>query len=630
MRQHRYQINWNRKHFSLLLVFFFLLVISMYSARSVSASEGLSEDSILPTSYRDEGDTDQWPLDLRFATNTAHRTIYRDGKIYLQLYSCSWAKSSYSGNYMLRYFIQKGDGTVIWFPDQDRGAFLSDWSNVRNVYGIDLHKSFWMEPMEIPGAKPKKPSISFSDRENYQVHADFTGAADKASGTYHYDYFAYHKSSGKQSFAADGGTAADVTDYLTGFYFKIDETNGDVPLRDFSWVTSDDSSGRKKSIGLDIPASYVNTERQYYLHLCSRSYTGQISDMETLAIPRKGLHTLHYDLKGGSGNFPDQLVIYGRKTCVHGDKPFLEGSVFTGWSGPEGILQPGDDYRHSQDGGQVTLTANWEENRYRIIYHGNGREGINGQVSGDVTAEDKVWSSIGIAENAFINESKQEDGRPQYQFRGWGFRSDQTEPDLIADPKDPEWASKIRIRDLAKTLGIDRESGKEIHLYAVWDQAPHFEGKREVYFNHKPDLTELLSLVKAYDREDGREAPETPMKTDQRIGSFRDGWKTDAAGQVRLLDYRPEEIDGFGDCGSMTLTYRASDQGGNISNYSIKVWILTDTALKESGSNHRKQTYIRYIDKENYGRDYAHGGLRENSIWRQDPSYKAVLDGLFA
>ncbi|MFN2938655.1 InlB B-repeat-containing protein [Lachnospiraceae bacterium YH-ros2226] len=626
MKGYRWHINWNRKHFSLLLILFFLLLFSMYQKKSVCASDSLSENSILPMTYSDEGNTDQWPFDPRYMSNTADRTIYRDGKIYLQLYSCTYQRSRYTKDFMLRHFIRKSDGSVIWLPDQDCGAFLSDWSNVRNIMGVDLHKSFWMNPMEVPGAKPYRPSVSFSNLDNYQLHADFTGSANRAAGTYHYDYIAYHKNSHKESFVPDEGVAMDATDYLTGFYYQIDENENNISLQNFHWLSSSDFSGNTRSLGLDIPSEYVNTARQYYLHLCARSYTGQISDMMTVSIPRRGIHTIHYDLNGGSGNFPDQTVIYGKKTYLHPDKPSLEGSTFMGWKGPEGILQPKEFYRGNQDGGVVTLKAEWEENRYRIIYHANDKGGQNGQISGDMPAEDKVWSSIGIADNAFINQSKQKDGRDQYLFQGWSFQADSFTPDLSFNPGDSTWSSKIRIRDLAKALGIQGESGKEIHLYAVWDQAPYFEGKDEFFLNHKPTQIELLQLIKAYDRED---SPDTPLEIEEVISSQSQGWQREAAGKVRLLDFCPEEFDGFSDCGWMTLTYRAEDSAGNITDHTIRIWLLSDSALKERGGKLQKQAYIRFIDGDNYRKDYAHGGLRENSVWRLDLSYRTVLDRLF-
>ena len=131
-----------------IVLFFAVILISIYSGNYASASrDSMTASSIIPTSYGDDGDTSQWPLDYNYATNTAATTIYQNRHIYLMLYSCSWQKSASSGNYYLDYFLRKEDGTVIWLPTQDRGAFLADYSCVANIGGVELHKSFWMQPM---------------------------------------------------------------------------------------------------------------------------------------------------------------------------------------------------------------------------------------------------------------------------------------------------------------------------------------------------------------------------------------------------------------------------------------------------------------------------------------------------
>lgn len=70
-------------------------------------------------------------------------------------------------------------------------------------------------------------------------------------------------------------------------------------------------------------------------------------------------HTVSYDLAGGSGYFPNQTKKEGEQMYLHTDPPERLGYAFTHWSSPLGNFNPGDNYTHDQDGGTITLTAQW-------------------------------------------------------------------------------------------------------------------------------------------------------------------------------------------------------------------------------------------------------------------------------
>ena len=50
-------------------------------------------------------------------------------------------------------------------------------------------------------------------------------------------------------------------------------------------------------------------------------------------------------------------------------------------------------------------------------------------------------------------------------------------------------------------------------------------------------------------------------------------------------------------------------------------YIVDTTAVEEE-----KNTYVRFIGPDYYQESYENGGLEDNSIWRNDPEYAAVLE----
>lgn len=609
-----------------IVLFFAVILISIYSGNYASASrDSMTANSIIPTSYGDDGDTSQWPLDYNYATNTAATTIYQNRHIYLMLYSCSWQKSASSGNYYLDYFLRKEDGTVIWLPTQDRGAFLADYSCVANIGGVELHKSFWMQPMEIPGAKPGSPSIQFTNASNYQVDITVSAKANVAAGTWYYDYMAHNKRSGKYSYDAQGGTATNATDYLTGFLYRIDHTPSNVALSGFQrWETSD-ASGATRSLSMQVPSQYVNSSEDWYIHMVSESYTGQYSDMVTVKIPKRGVHQVSYDLNGGSGDFPEQTAIYGKQSKVNENTPNLEGYTFIQWNGSNNqVYQPGDDYGHVQEDGRVTLTAQWQANQYTIRFDGNGQDGKNGTVEGQMADITGTVEDTGIPENGYKNTACTEDGRPKYRFSGWSFSPDRLRPDIPVDPEDQEWNKKVSIRSLAKEAGVIDQANGIIHLYATWNQAPEISGKENAYYNHIPSEEELLELVSATDRED------TPGEYFDKVAGAKmsDGrtWEKKDADKLWVVDYDRNSFAGLGDIAAVSVTYRAADQDQNISEYTLMVWVLSDQALMDQNSGKNAHSYVRHIDAENYKKAAGKGGLDQDSVWRRNPEYKKVLD----
>ena len=153
------------------------------------------------------------------------------------------------------------------------------------------------------------------------------------------------------------------------------------------------------------------------------------------------------------------------------------------------------------------------------------------------------------------------------------------------------------------------------NMYRVWDYGPLIEAY-DLYYTLEQAQSgyiteeELLSHAKATDEEDG----EIPG-----------GDHAEQGNSFRVMDYATTDFTGFTADGSVTETYLATDSVGNRTRYKIMVHI-TDSAPQKvlpSGTT-------RFISAKYYSRASEEGGLRETSIWKQDPDYQNALEQIFA
>ena len=153
------------------------------------------------------------------------------------------------------------------------------------------------------------------------------------------------------------------------------------------------------------------------------------------------------------------------------------------------------------------------------------------------------------------------------------------------------------------------------NMYRVWDYGPLIEAY-DLYYTLEQAQSgyiteeELLSHAKATDEEDG-----------EILG----GDHAEQGNSFRVMDYATTDFTGFTADGSVTETYLATDSVGNRTRYKITVHI-TDSAPQKvlpSGTT-------RFISAKYYSRASEEGGLRETSIWKQDPDYQNALEQTFA
>lgn len=587
---------------------------------------GLSHDSIVPVNYSDSGDTGKYSFDPRFATVQESAVRYSGGNISLDIYNCTsrGILKFNPGKYVLKSFVRLSDGRMINLPDVDVQKMLNDSSDVKNVWGHDIHKTFDFEPIDIDGAKPGLASISFSKVGKTDIKASLSGSCDWNKTVYSFDYYAVEKGTNKESYVPDEYSKMTADDYLTGFYYTVDRNS--YASFDSSWrfLTTDDMSGNTKSLSTILGEEYTCTEEDYYIHVAGRSYTGKIGDVSTRKIPHRQVHKLKYDLNGGEGSIPSQTKIYKKPIHVNSRIPRRAGYTFKKWIGEEGEeYNPSDVYNRDQDDGYYTLKAKWKKNKYNLIFDINERGGENGKCNETNKKMIIDIDTVGILDLKLKNEIKDEFESPRFTFRGWCYKNDTLYPDIFY--KD---VSKVKAKDLLKKYDLLYTETGTITLYACWDKAPEITKVKNRYFkedeSYKITEKELLKYCKAYDRED------------KEINFFKNGY-------IENYDISDFKLEGKR---KGVLVYAVvKDSAGNITKKSFWVYIISPDKIKAKDGG--TEGYVRFIDLENYkkndpevlnkkskyqsrGRnsmiESTNGGLFDNSIWYLDDAYRKSVD----
>lgn len=629
-------------------IYFWLAVLPLFAllvfarARSVKAGGGnFSEKSIIPGDYRDEGDCSKYLFDRRFATMTGSTIQYIDGRIYILLYNntCKFP-GKHPENYYIQAYIRYSDGYIQYLNQVDRAAMLNDWSDVTNIEGLDVHKTFDYQPVEIRGAAPGKPDLNFRNEDNYGVGVDFSGSCDWSHTTYSFDYYSINKKTGKKGYVADEYTILRADDYLTGFYYTIDENAGDTAWSEsWSYIGSGDYSGKTEKLSLSIPSQYVNTDKTYYLHTVARSYTGARSSVVTKEIPKRGVHRVKFDKDGGDGEFNDLIKIYGQDLYLPTATPTRPGMTFTSWTGAEGeTYSGGSAYTRDQDGGEYLLKASWRNNKYTINFHPNEKNGENGRVKGNMNSISLTYFDRGLPEPDFFQDQSL-DGWDEYELTGFDPDPQAVRPFISLSEFGPEY----EISKLIDKCGLTLNDG-EIDLYAIWNKKPEISGDKTLYLTEEEwrniGKESLLRKIEARDREDGvlscKGLIDSGCKREDILASG-------LAPGIFLVDFDRNLADFDGNRGGFTIKVLAADSLGFSREDWLTVFVTQSGALRDDDGN---KTYLRFIDKTNYDKNdpelkekvnassmssgrkervLRSGGLSDSSVWYMDEDLRKAF-----
>lgn len=401
---------------------------------------------------------------------------------------------------------------------------------------------------------------------------------------------------------------------------------------------SDQFSGKLRSDG-------VNTNQQVDRAWSSSSY----------GIPKYSL-TINagtgIESVTGAGEYE-----YGSSVKVGAN--LLPGYHWSSWSGD--IPSAMQELSFQMPNGNRTLTANAEANAYTIVFDANGGtghldniaaqydtdvslpdgtgnyqkytlDGIN--VTGDVLSGVLKLSEPEKPETMEMTEEPEESGEPEavatsqqdMENLDTDMESEETAVQQEQTPKvypsvfmgwslEDEKGSfipKWKAGDMVKNL-TEEENGT-ITLYAVWDDCPWIQAEDLFYSLEQAQngyITEgeILSHTSASDREDG-----SPIEP----GFHNNGTS------FSIPDYLQSNYTQMEQEGEVAEVLTVVDSAGSVYSKQIVVHIVDTTpqVVKPEGTT-------RFINEYYYNQPYENGGLEDNSVWKTDPDYKAVIENAF-
>lgn len=142
-----------------------------------------------------------------------------------------------------------------------------------------------------------------------------------------------------------------------------------------------------------------------------------------------------------------------------------------------------------------------------------------------------------------------------------------------------------------------------VTLKAAWDDCPEITAQERWFTvddsqNGKITLEELLSTAKV---------------TDDRDPDMED--------KLTVKYYQANIFKQFKTDGYVMVTYTATDSSNNTTEVTVKINIVDTVAVEQE-----KNTYARFIAPQYYKESYENGGLEDDSIWKKNPDYAAVLE----
>lgn len=190
---------------------------------------------------------------------------------------------------------------------------------------------------------------------------------------------------------------------------------------------------------------------------------------------------------------------------------------------------------------------------------------------------------------------------------------------VLEDEKEnfvPQWlpGQEITVAQLVETAGVTDTDGAVVTVYAAWDDCPWITATNLYYTLNQAQQgfitdSEILSHATASDREDG--SPIAP--------GFHDNGTS-----FSIPDYQASDFTQFQHEGSCTENLTVVDSAGSTYYKRITVYVV-DTAAMDV----KPEGTTRFINEKYYGKPYEQGGLEDNSVWKTDTEYVAVLRTAF-
>ena len=192
------------------------------------------------------------------------------------------------------------------------------------------------------------------------------------------------------------------------------------------WNTQADGSGRTYMLG----------------ELVSDLQPGDNGEVTLYAKWRPNTYTVRFSDNSGTVTMDDLPCTYDQEITLPGNTFTRPGYTFIGWRVGGELLPESVTNLTAEDGGVVTLKAEWTANTYTVRFDKNA-----GDATG--TMDDQVLTYNSNKQQLSYNRFK----RAGYEFAGWN-----TKPD----------GSGMTYANRAQTPNVTAENGVTVTLYAQW------------------------------------------------------------------------------------------------------------------------------------------------------------------
>lgn len=207
-----------------------------------------------------------------------------------------------------------------------------------------------------------------------------------------------------------------------------------------------------------------------------------------------------------------------------------------------------------------------------------------------------------------------------------GFKS--LTADMLAADASDRTLSVLNKADTYEKSAVIPTDGREVQLYAVWDEYPTLSVKDHYLTLNQAKLgyvTEsyLLNTVKATDKE--TETFELATRDeDGNVVSLKDGSPLENS-YILVYDYSLQDFTSLTQEAIVSVTYEAVDNVGNATLKRANVYCVDTKPIEQLDFK-----FTRFISDKYYGLPEKEGGLNENSIWMTNPEYIAQLSNALA
>ena len=207
--------------------------------------------------------------------------------------------------------------------------------------------------------------------------------------------------------------------------------------------------------------------------------------------------------------------------------------------------------------------------------------------------------------------------------------------DMVKKGREEKPADKL-------TLGIKKQdatvygasqgkmsSGTWLNMYAVWDKFPQLDAYNRYFTKKQAENGEitpeaLLTTLRFKDEEDteGKYLYSKDYAYDKKENCIIIKGKDGATMKLRV----ETDMDTLLETGEGIIRYTLTDSAGNITTKEVQCRIVDTSDIPKE-----YDTYVRFISPKYYKKNGAYvskenGGLEENSIWKTNPEYAALLD----